>query len=572
MHSILYEAVIHHDECMQVKCLVPTGEAKPIDHPQYEKNKVLFFIENDRNIPRDLKMNLMYLKNSRLPRLAWLAEVNHAKQAVSVQHGDSVECCEHFFIEGVWNGDFSSGDFSSTDCIFGTGGVIQKDSVIFVSSASTTDYLYYTSNDLGQLSIANSLPLLLASMNDSLDPSFLGYNGINDTIAWGIDAYIQEIPTRKSVVKRLMYRNLYIGGSALQEVEKNMPPHFPSYSLYHEYIEANFERIVKNARDYHRTTRVEICSTQSKGYDSTAVNAIAAKFGIDKVFTILKGKSPSHFATNDAHEQVDDDGREICRILKVASIPIERHAFETDFPKEYFYHASLHRNQDMNFKEIEKYISPVSLLLTGSLGEMWYGKKNYENRPGFINDQLKRWDLASCGLSEVRLVIGFIQVPLIYIGARRREDIISITESEEMAPWRLGTNYDRPIPRRIAEEAGVPREAFGQVKVASAVIFPMPYLPVGANLRKEFFEFLVQENMQSKWEIWFWPLVLYVNACLAFRYSRFKWLYYLERGLSKVLRRKVEFRPLWSHLKGAVYVFGVNKCVREYEDNLKYAK
>ena len=33
-----------------------------------------------------------------------------------------------------------------------------------------------------------------------------------------------------------------------------------------------------------------------------------------------------------------------------------------------------------------------------------------------------------------------------------------------MAPWRLGNDYDRPIPRRIAESAGVPRAAFGQRK------------------------------------------------------------------------------------------------------------
>lgn len=514
-------------------------------------------------------MNLVYLGNSRLPRLAWLAEVDLVKKIVRVQHGDSVECWEHFFIEGVWNGEFYSGDFSKTDCVFGTGGVVNRDSVEFVSSACTTDYLYYTTGDAGLLAIANSLPFLLASRGDSLDPSFFGYNRINDTIVWGIDSYIQEIPTRKGVVKRLMYRNLHVGENGVQEVEKEMPPNFPSYVPYHMYMETNYERIVKNARDPHRKARLEVCSTQSKGYDSTAVNAIAAKYGIDKVFTILKGKSPNHFATNDAVEQVDDDGREICRTLKVASIPIERHAFETDFPNEYLYHASLHRNQDMNFKEIETYLSSVSLLLTGSLGEMWYTKKTYANREGYINDELKRWDLAGCGLSEVRLVVGFIQVPLIYIGARRREDIMCITESEEMTPWRLGNNYDRPIPRRIAEEAGVPREAFGQVKIASAVIFPMPYLPIGAKLRKEFFEFLVNEKLQPKWAIPLWPIVHYVNTCLAFRSSRYKWLYYLERVISKALRRKFEFQPIWSHLKGAIFIFCVNKCAREFEGFLK---
>ena len=36
-----------------------------------------------------------------------------------------------------------------------------------------------------------------------------------------------------------------------------------------------------------------------------------------------------------------------------------------------------------------------------------------------------------------------------------------------MRPWSIGGAYDRPIPRRIAEEAGVPRDLFGQNKMAT---------------------------------------------------------------------------------------------------------
>ena len=40
--------------------------------------------------------------------------------------------------------------------------------------------------------------------------------------------------------------------------------------------------------------------------------------------------------------------------------------------------------------------------------------------------------------------------------------------SQEMEPWRLGGKYDRPIARRIIEDAGVPRGMFGTKKAASA--------------------------------------------------------------------------------------------------------
>jgi hypothetical protein len=33
-----------------------------------------------------------------------------------------------------------------------------------------------------------------------------------------------------------------------------------------------------------------------------------------------------------------------------------------------------------------------------------------------------------------------------------------------MNPWSLGAGYDKPIARRLAEEAGVPRHLFGQAK------------------------------------------------------------------------------------------------------------
>ena len=40
--------------------------------------------------------------------------------------------------------------------------------------------------------------------------------------------------------------------------------------------------------------------------------------------------------------------------------------------------------------------------------------------------------------------------------------------SDEMKEWSVGGEYDRPIPRRIVEEAGIARESFGMKKMASS--------------------------------------------------------------------------------------------------------
>jgi hypothetical protein len=46
--------------------------------------------------------------------------------------------------------------------------------------------------------------------------------------------------------------------------------------------------------------------------------------------------------------------------------------------------------------------------------------------------------------------------------------VIRISGMEEMLPFSLGTVYDRPICRRIVEEAGIPRSWFGSWKNATA--------------------------------------------------------------------------------------------------------
>jgi hypothetical protein len=170
-----------------------------------------------------------FAANPSLPKLSWVADVNRADETVSIHHGPFVEVRENFFVEGVWNGEFEKGDFGATDCVFGTGAVLGDRSVLFVSSASTTDYLYYQET-ADRVVVSNSLPLLLSRIEDSLDPHFTGYPRINDSIIKGINDCIRDIPTRNGTVKRLMYRNLEVSHARLAEVEKEMP-HFTAIAF-----------------------------------------------------------------------------------------------------------------------------------------------------------------------------------------------------------------------------------------------------------------------------------------------------------------------------------------------------
>jgi len=505
--------------------------------------------------------------NPSFPKLAWVADVKQSGGLVTLLHGRAVEVRADFFIEGVWNGPFEKGEFADSECVFGTGGIVSTDGVRFVTSASTVDYLYYT-EDNTRVRVSNSLPLLLAYIHDALDPRCSDYPAICDSVMDGINAYRRDIPTRKGAVRRLTYRNLDVSRNTISESEKTMPPRFQSFKDYQDYLLANYALIAANARDRARIEPLEICSTQSTGYDTTAVNAIAKRYGIDKVFTVSQAKSNFYLAHHDAGKLPSDDGGEICRSLGLKFIRLNRRAFAEEFEDESLFYCALHHNQDANLKDIAKHLSKVTLLLTGTYGSIWDTKKCFSNRV-ILDSAMRRSDLSGHGFSEFRLVVGFIQLPFPYLGARQMQDILEITESSEMDPWRLGNGYDRPISRRIAEEAGVPRHLFGQSKKGSVVIFSMPSIPYGKALRREFFDYLAANNVMRRSTTWLWPIVRWVNSILMLkREDRFAVVHYTERVISKVSGQNFQFKRMWSNLDGALYCFCVNKAAKTYFKHL----
>ena len=366
-----------------------------------------------------------------------------------------------------------------------------------------------------------------------------------------------------------MYRNLDVSRGKISESDKDMPPRFPCFKDYRDYLWDNYALIAANARDGARTQPLEICSTQSKGYDSTAVNAIAGGYGIDKVFTVTKAKSIFHVAPYDSNVKLpNDDGSEICEILELNCIPLNRHGFAEEFDQEFLYYCALHQNQDMNLKDIKHYMGNASLLLTGINGDIVWPRENIAMRT-FLDSAIRRGDLGGHGMGELRLALGFVQLPLPFMGARQKADIVRITESSEMDPWRLGNAYDRPIPRRIAEEAGVSRHLFGQSKMASAVIFAPPAIPYAKALRREFFDYLAEEKIMARSTALLWPIVKWVNSILSLRsQKRFAAVYYSERVISKLIRRYFIFKPLWSKLDGALFCYCVNKTANSYLGDL----
>jgi hypothetical protein len=127
-------------------------------------------------------------------------------------------------------------------------------------------------------------------------------------------------------------------------------------------------------------------------------------------------------------------------------------------------------------------------------------------------------------------------------GMRRFKEIERITFSEEMAPWTLGTAYDRPVARRIVEEAGVPRGAFAVRKknTSHEAAFRWPYSPAA---QESFRDYLKRRGLWA-------PRRLSVG--LLRRAAHAESLVYANVCDKLGLRRR--FRP-WLRLGGAGLLF-----------------
>ena len=126
-------------------------------------------------------------------------------------------------------------------------------------------------------------------------------------------------------------------------------------------------------------------------------------------------------------------------------------------------------------------------------------------------------------------------------------------------------DYDKPIPRRVGVEAGVPAELFGQCKMASTVSVSFPTLPLHEAIRKEYFEFLLSNRILSKITLFLLPVVRKYNSLvLKITPKEHPIAYFLERALARVFQRNEVLLPVKVSLNSALFCFAVNKRADEY--------
>jgi hypothetical protein len=372
---------------------------------------------------------------------------------VYVKHGLWVEVTEQWFCEGAWNGEFNQGEFGKA-IMMGSGGKLMDGGVLVAAPSHTLERLHLLRHD-DRLWISNSLPFVLEQANDRLDIRYEFYRSDMRSIIEGLNKYVRRVPTHNGSHVELYYHcNLVIGQNLDVREERRMEPTgFVNFATYKAFLETSSRAITSNAADVQRRIRYKPIATISSGYDSPATAVFARAVGCDEALT---------FRT--AHGGDGDSGQEIAKVLGMRVKEFDRmeYANKCAAPEAEFL-ASGPEGNDVIMLAWEKDLKQ-RIVFTG-----FHGDKIWDVNNAKVSRYIVRGDVSGTSLGEFRLRVGFIHLPLPFLGCASHPSIHRISRSEEMKAWCLGGDYDRPIPRRICEEAGIDRCLFGQKKKRVAI-------------------------------------------------------------------------------------------------------
>ena len=162
-----------------------------------------------------------------------------------------------------------------------------------------------------------------------------------------------------------------------------------------------------------------------------------------------------------------DSGEEIARRLGMTVRAWDRRGFRTAPGVDEAEFCSGQRGVDVVLAPAEAQLVG-RVLVIGRYGDIALGLDPAKRLPDLRT--LRDHVTAGGSLLEFRLRVGFLNFNPLYAGGLHVAALHAIGSSQAMKPWRVGGSYDRPIARRILEEAGIPREAFGVHKAASLAI------------------------------------------------------------------------------------------------------
>jgi hypothetical protein len=239
-----------------------------------------------------MKWKIDYHCLAELPKLAWVASVDLDRGSLSVFHGEAVECRDEWMVEGVWDGDFESGNFHHSENFFGSGIRIEGPRIYFVPSTALVDRLFSCLCD-GTLLVSNSLIQLLALTGAQLDPDH-NYRNELTSILGGITNYRKEFAVLHPSITtfcQVYFSNIVLIDKELSYELRGHLHKIDSFQQYHSMLSQTLSQIRRNYESLERQIPMDPFATMSSGYDSTAVTSLVKNIGVTTCFS---SKSRTH--------------------------------------------------------------------------------------------------------------------------------------------------------------------------------------------------------------------------------------------------------------------------------------
>ena len=459
-------------------------------------------------------MKFLFQKNPHIAPMAWLATVKCESDIVNVIVGERVETYDNWFVEGAWSGEYSEGRFADAEWFCGTGACLKADKAVFASPTGMHAALYLVEGDK-EVYISNSMPFIMAKTDLRLSPQYIGYDVFfNHNIMQGIYNYNCNIPVTNrggvkllppDTLKMVLFRNITVSKDGTVQIDvKRKTKGFNTFEEYYERLVAAMQALASNAADLKRNFRYGIVSLISSGYDAACCSAIAKTVGGNTALTFeAKGKYSN------------DSGVGAAKRLGFEKI-VERDAYA------YLNRSDMPEIKSISCGDLGTQISFMSfeqdfednLVFSGENGDfVWEKEAGFQT----INDDYHIvWKNSEIGLSESHLHQCYIPVPMTSFGITHWTDLYRISNSEEMQVWSVGGSYDRPIPRRILEERGLPRDSFGMKKYGAGFFYVFDWKNrllsrMSENSRDSFMSYVEQNKTRTP-----------IRACLRFGFANWK--------------------------------------------------
>ena len=387
-----------------------------------------------------------------LPKLVWMVKIKKDDPCIEVICGSKVEREKNYFVAGGWDGTFSEAGFDASEVFYGTGAKLSSGGVTLVTPSHSIERVMVY-KDYSQITASNSFPFLLEYNGLKLDNKINQYEKILCSLLGGYNKIQTDIPLEgNNTVLQYIVSNITIDFdlNVSAERRRKLSP-FRSFDEYRSRLAAMLGRLRENSVSANRkNSSFGMAATISSGYDSPACAVLAKEAGCTRVLSL----SGSRYD--------EDDGSDIARKIGFTEIIRRQCGSYRDKPGciDAEYISSGEPGTEMQFCVFEDMFAD-NLVFFGSRGSYW--ERSFEMTEDF---EMHGYFYYETGVSwtENALRNGYIPIPLPAYGASVCNSVKAISNSEEMKPWTLGTKYDKPIPRRIVESAGVSRESFGQKK------------------------------------------------------------------------------------------------------------